>query len=184
MLAVLGPQSLFEDRKDIFGATTLACLNYAENFVVTGTREQVAVAQAKLGTTDIPCLILPITRGFHSPLLNPLEDELKRTVAGFELKSPAWPIVSSLRARTMTAQDLNPLHCWDLLRFPVRFSETVRYLEAQGSSTYIDVGPSGTLASFVRMVVGRDGSSKAFPIVTQFGRDVRNLEKLRADLAA
>lgn len=183
MLAVLGPPALFEAHRDIFRGTCVACLNYDENFVIAGGREDVARVQAALQPSDIPCQMLPITRGFHSPLLNPIESEVKRAVSQLSLKPPDLPVVSCLHGRELTGQDLTPQYCWELLRFPVRFSDAMRFMESQGPSVYIDVGPSGTLAAIVRNIIGRDALSTAFPILTQFGKDLQNFDKLRTGLA-
>lgn len=183
MLAILGPPEMFESRRDLFRGTWVACLNYAENFVIAGSREDVARVQSALQPTDVPCQLLPITRGFHSPLVNPIEPDLKRVVSRLLPGAPRLPVVSCLRAGELAHRDLTPQYCWELLRFPVRFSDTVRFMEGQEPSIYIDVGPSGTLASFVRNLIGREGASGAFPILTQFGKDLKNLERLRAALA-
>jgi len=184
MLAILGPPALFESQREMFRGTWLACLNYSESFVIAGSYADLARVQAALKPTDIPCQLLPITRGFHSPLLDPIEHEVKRVVAQLSLKPPGLPVVSCLRGRELTAQDLTAEYCWELLRFPVRFSDTMRFMEGREPSIYIDVGPSGTLAAIVRNIIGRDAQSSAFPILTQFGKDLLNLEKLKVKLAS
>ena len=183
MLAILGPASLFNEKREVFRGTCIACLNFSESFVITGSREDIARVQKALQPSDIPCQLLPISHGFHSPFLNAIEPELKRSVSTLTLREPNLPIVSCLRARELSGRDFTPEYCWELLRFPVRFEDALRYMEAQEPSTYIDVGPSGTLSAFVRSVIGREAESKAFPILTQFGRDLRNLERMRDELA-
>jgi hypothetical protein len=56
-------------------------------------------------------------------------------------------------------------------------------METASPATYIDAGPSGSLATFVRNIIGRDGASQAFPLLTPFGKDLGNLAKLRVGLA-
>jgi acyl transferase domain-containing protein len=184
MLAILGPPEIFESRPDLFRGTWVACINYAENFVIAGSREDVARVQQALQPADFPCQLLPVTRGFHSPLVNPIEFDLKHAVARLSPRAPRLPVVSCLRACELAPQDLTPEYCWELLRLPVRFPDTVRFMEEQEPSIYVDVGPSGTLASFVRNLIGREGASGAFPILTQFRRDLKNLERLREALAS
>jgi len=184
MLAILGPPEMFESHRDLFRGTWVACLNYASNFVIAGSRQDVARVQGALQPLDVPCQLLPITRGFHSPLVDPIEVDLKRAVSRLSPGAPRLPVISCLRAGELARGDLTPEYCWELLRFPVRFSDTVRFMEEQETSVYVDVGPSGTLASFVRNLIGRDGASGAFPILTQFGKELKNLEKLKAALAS
>jgi bacillaene synthase trans-acting acyltransferase len=179
MLAVLGDPDLARQRPDIFGNVALACVNYGENFVVSGTPVRVQEVQGALRELAVPCQMLPITRGFHSPLLDPVKDDLQATLAGVSLRPPELPVISCMLAGAVGPGDITPAHCWDVVRLPVRFAETIRGLEAQGSGhRYVDVGPSGTLASFVRAIVGRDAPSSSFPVLTAFGHDLSNLEKL------
>jgi bacillaene synthase trans-acting acyltransferase len=180
MLAILGPPELAEAHPEVFGAVAIACINYTQNFVVVGTPEVISQIQRALRPLDVPCQLLPISRGFHSPLLDPVEATLKAALSGVPLRLPEIPIVSSMFAAELTSSDVSPEHCWDVVRRPVRFLETIRYLESQAPGHYIDVGPSGTLASFVRMIVGRDAESRAYPVLTPFGHDASNLEKLHA----
>lgn len=179
MLAILGSPELVASHPEVFGAVFVACINYTENFVVVGTPEGVAGVQRALRAWDIPCQLLPINRGFHSPLLDPIEGRLRAALASVPFRPPEIPVVSSMLAAEVTDSDVNPGHCWELLRAPVRFFDTVRVLESQAPGLYIDVGPSGTLASFVRMIVGRSSESRAYPILTAFGHDLSNLDKLR-----
>lgn len=182
MLAIIGPPALVADRPEAFAAVNVGCLNYAENFVVTGATAAIAQLQRALRTWDVPHQLLPIQRGFHSPLLDPVEAMLKSAVARVPLRPPEIPVISAMLARELTQEDLNPQHCWEVVRAPVRFWDTIRGMETAGPATYIDVGPSGSLATFVRNIIGRDGASQAFPLLTPFGKDLGNLEKLRTGL--
>jgi bacillaene synthase trans-acting acyltransferase len=179
MLAILGSPELARTRPDLFAAVTVACLNYEQNFVISGTPEAVRGVQGALRDLDVPCQLLPITRGFHSPLLNPIEAEFKAALAGVALRPPETPVISCLLAGEVQTTDLTAAHCWDVVRSPVRFADTIRSLEAQGGPYhYVDVGPSGTLASFVRTLLGPAALSRASAVLTAFGHDLSNLEKL------
>ena len=58
----------------------------------------------------------------------------------------------------------------------VRFADTVRALAADSASVLVDVGPSGTLAGFIRMAGG--ARAKTLPVMNQFGRDMQTLERV------
>ena len=65
---------------------------------------------------------------------------------------------------------------------PNDFDLTIQMLEKRASYTYLDLGPSGTLATFVKYNLHNQSCSKSFSILNPFGQDVRNLEKLKAIL--
>jgi len=182
MLAVLAPSALIGTHPQIFHRTELACVNYANNFVVVGAPHDLAVAERAITRLDIPCQILPITRGFHSHFLDPAEDLFLALVSRLKFQPEKLPIFSSMLARQTSLADLTPQHFWNVIRRPVKFWETVRLMESQTPSVYIDIGPSGTLAAFVRQIITPSRSSAAIPLLTPFGRDLHRFEKLRADL--
>jgi malonyl CoA-acyl carrier protein transacylase len=69
---------------------------------------------------------------------------------------------------------------WRVVRHPIRFRETVAELERRGSHRYIDVGPSGTLATFVKYGLPQASSSTVHAILTPYGQDRRNLAAVLA----
>jgi acyl transferase domain-containing protein len=167
----------------LFQGLSTACLNFPEHFVVSGPRERIAVLAEILKKRHVASLVLPISHAFHSNLLDPVEPDIKNIFTALPLRQPEKPVISSCLARAAAVEDLNPQHGWEVLRKPVRFQETVLFMEKEGPWTYIDAGPSGTLASFIRNIAEPAGSSsRAFPILTPFGKDLRGLEKLKQAL--
>jgi malonyl CoA-acyl carrier protein transacylase len=71
-------------------------------------------------------------------------------------------------------------HFWEIVRRPVRFRQTIELLEQSGPHRYIDLGPSGTLATFVKYHGSRSKQSEAVALMTRFGGTVRNLARMRA----
>jgi hypothetical protein len=67
-----------------------------------------------------------------------------------------------------------------VVRNPIRFQEAMRCLEQQGTYRYIDVGPAGTLANFVKYGLTNSSRSTAHAILTPYGRDQKNFEALLA----
>lgn len=180
MLAVLAPVSLMEAHPAVFAGSTLACVNYAENFVVTGSPRDLDAAEKAVKRLDIPCQLLPITRGFHSHFLDPVEHLFIGLASRLKLRSEQVPVFSSMLARQASLADLTPQHFWNVIRCPVRFWETVRLMESQSAAVYIDAGPSGTLAGFVRQIVGPGSRSSAIPLLTPFGKDLQRFETATA----
>jgi hypothetical protein len=49
---------------------------------------------------------------------------------------------------------------------------------------FIDVGPSGVLATFVKYLLPSDSNSSYLEVINQFGRDLHSLEKLKTNLVS
>jgi hypothetical protein len=67
---------------------------------------------------------------------------------------------------------------WRIVRQPIRFRDTIALLERRGACRYIDVGPGGTLATFVKYGLPAGSRSTTHPILTPFGQDQKNLAAL------
>lgn len=184
MLAVLASAALLKEEPELFSEATLAGINYRDHFVVAGTKDKMVQIHDELKRRNILCQILPISHGFHSPLLDPIESEVKRHFSALSLRDMEVPVVSSALGRDIEQRDLSADYCWTVLRGPVRFSDAVQHMEKNGPSLYIDAGPSGTLAGFVRNIVGRDAASRAYAVLNPFGKDLRSLEKLKSEIEA
>ena len=78
----------------------------------------------------------------------------------------------------MVLSKLPPEFFWTVVRGSIRFRDTIATLERDGPFRYIDVGPSGTLANFVKYGLPAGSRSTAFPTLTPFGRDRKNLAAL------
>ena len=76
--------------------------------------------------------------------------------------------------------DLSDDYFWNVVRRQIRFRETIERLEKDGARRYIDLGPSGTLATFLKYVAPATTRSTAHAILTPYGSDRKNLAALLA----
>jgi len=178
MMAILADPALMKRRPDLFGGCHLAGHNFAEHFVVTGLRRDLQHVEQVLAPQHITCQILPVSRGFHSPLIDAIEQPCKRLLVDFA--PPALPVVSCRIGEELAYFD--ETHLWDVVRNPIRFLETFSALAESGDHVYIDVGPAGTLSTFAKYILPRDGGSLNLPTMTPFGNNRGTLERLLRSL--
>lgn len=182
MMAILGPASLYSLKPALFERTTLACHNHAEHFVIAGAPGDLKRIQEALARENCLSQILPIRNGFHSPFLDPVAGRLQMLGAGWAGGKIGMPIYSCALRQTLTERDAGAAYGWEVIRRPVYFEATISILERSGSWTYLDAGPSGTLAGFVKKIIGLGEASRALPFVNPFGKEMRALDKLKAAL--
>jgi bacillaene synthase trans-acting acyltransferase len=178
MLAILDSPDLVKDYGREFRDTTIASLNFSKSFVIVGLVERLKEVQQFLSEKSVLTQLLPIDCGFHSALIESVEKEYKSLLASIHPEESRIPVISSVYSRRLERNSISQDYFWDLIRQPVNFEKTIRMLEAEGSCLYIDAGPSGTLATFVKYLVKSDSSSKAMPVLDQFGYNTRNLSKV------
>jgi acyl transferase domain-containing protein len=182
MLAVLAPPSLYDESAELHATTELAGINMPNHFVVSGHCRDIAQAQSFLDARGVVCQQLNVSHAFHSRHIQHLRPRFLAGLAGTRLRPSRWPIVCNARAEIVHALSHEDL--WDIAVKPIRFRDSVAMLESSGSYHYVDLGPSGTLATFVKYCLARDSRSSTHAILTPFGNESPTLNALVERFAA
>jgi [acyl-carrier-protein] S-malonyltransferase len=132
----------------------VANVNSAQQIVVAGRRaaveRAVALAGARGGKKSV---VLPVSAPFHCALMAPAAERLRDELEPVAVAAPAFPVVRNVDAGvTRTAAEVKPF----LLRqvaSPVRWTDCVRRLAAEGATTFVEVGPGRVLTALVRRIV-------------------------------
>lgn len=70
---------------------------------------------------------------------------------------------------------------WGTVRKPIEFERTIAELEKRGPRYYVDVGPAGTLATFLKYALPSTSVSKMYSILSPFGMELKNYDRLTSD---
>ncbi|MBF6169902.1 type I polyketide synthase [Nocardia blacklockiae] len=127
------------------GAVTVAVRNGVADSVLSGPADEVAAVVADLGARQVRAKLLPVTHAFHSPLVDPMLDELRKAFVGIELSPPALDFVSDSTGAPETDRLTDPEYWVTHTRNPVRFDAAVAALAGHGVATVIELGPGGLL---------------------------------------
>ena len=173
MLAVMASPELYSKEKQLFAGCEVAGVNFDEHFVVSGPVNDLANCENTLRTREIHHQRLPVSYAFHSHLIDPAARPHRTFLRDLALSAPRIPILP------VPAGELHHETLWNAIRRPEDFRAVVRDLEER-SYGYVDVGPSGTLATFVKYNLSPDSASLVFPIITRFGRERSNIARLTA----
>jgi acyl transferase domain-containing protein len=176
ILAIIGPKTIMIEFPDLFHQCWLTGTNFRENFVVGGLPSVIQPLQAALNKRNILSQLLPVRYGFHTKLIDPVEEECRRLAASLKMSPNQIPIISSLAGEVI--HDLNREQFWEAIRYPVNFEQAVSVTLKKGDFTFIDVGPSGSLATLVKYILPANAGSISIPLINQFGRDLEAIEKL------
>lgn len=178
MLAVLGSPDVMQTLSCGGRSVIFAGENFPGHFTVSGACGALERVATELKERNITTVRLPVRYAFHSPAVEPARHAFMQACAPLEFSPvPDMPIISTLNAGR--AARFDPDYFWQVVCGPMRFRETVLRLEDQGPSVFIDCGPAGTLATFVKYNLANGSKSSQFPILSPFGSGVRNLEKAK-----
>lgn len=183
MLAVVEDVAMYDVEPMLHARTELAAVNFSKHFVVSGSNAALDDVERWLEKRGVPFQRLPVPFPFHSSLVDAAEAEykafLRRTL---KMASPALPVLSCLRGEVV--QSIEPEYFWDVARQPIRFEEAVRSLGEDGKGrVFVDLGPGGTLATFVKWIFGRKSGVRALATTSAFVTDTRLVDRVREVLS-
>ncbi|MER6910059.1 acyltransferase domain-containing protein [Streptomyces sp. NPDC000594] len=182
MLAVVGPSELLRTHASLFTECWVTGRNFEGNFVVSGRAADIDALERALESESVLCQRLPVDYGVHTELIDPVEEQARRLMDSLDFAPPQIPVISSTRADRVDT--VSPDALWAAVRQPVEFSRTIEKLTAQGGATFVDLGPSATLATFVKYLSGPDDGSTQVSAVNRFGNDVKSMSDFQAFMAA
>jgi [acyl-carrier-protein] S-malonyltransferase len=155
---------------------TAANLNSPDQVVIAGHAGAVqrAIDLAKAAGAR-RAVLLPVSAPFHCPLMRPAQDRLAVDLNQTAFSDLCCPLVNNAQAREVRAGGDARQGLIDQVTSPVRWTESVRLLAANGCGRFVEVGPGAVLGGLLR---GIDPALKAF----KFG-EAEELEKLRETLS-
>lgn len=168
MMAILDAPQVIE-RELAEGAAVIAGRNFNGHFVASAPVAALDRIELRLRERAIVHQRLPVPYAFHSPWIDPMRDAFIAATRGLPSRPSTVGVVCC--ASMQTLHTMPPDHFWQVARLPVEFQRTVQALESRGPHRYIDLGPSGTLATFIKYLLGPGARSTAQPVIAPFGRD-------------
>lgn len=180
MMAVLGPAELARREPELLSRCTVVGVNFDQHFVVAGRREDLEALSDALAQRLIPCQMLPVRYAFHTEMTAVIRPDFLRRVSRIRLSAPQIPLVSATISGPPPRIDVEYFR--QIFDQPIGFAGLVEYLEATGPHTYLDLSPSGSLATFLRHSRAGRGPSKILPSLSMFRDDLRKLTAMRTAL--
>lgn len=180
MTAILADPALFEE-EFLSGHSELAAVNFDSHFVVSAKRTERDRIEATLKQRKLTWQRLPVSVPFHSRWIDGAKASFGAFMQSIDRKEGRLPLVCCNRAATVS--DLSGDYFWDVVRRPIRFREATARLEQERPRRYIDAGPAGTLATFLKYSLPATTRSTVHAILTPFGVDRKNLAAVLASAA-
>ncbi|MEV0126653.1 SDR family NAD(P)-dependent oxidoreductase [Streptomyces sp. NPDC050703] len=133
---------------DLSETVGLAAVNGPTSVVVAGVTADVEALAEKWRAAGRKVSRLKVSHAFHSPLMDPMLDGFRRVLDEVSYEAPALPVVSTLTGVRASADELASPEYWVRhVREAVRFADAVGTLTDEGVTTFVEVGPGGTLAA-------------------------------------
>jgi bacillaene synthase trans-acting acyltransferase len=175
MIAILAEPKLYEEAF-LSECSEMAGVNLASHFAVSAPQAKLRTIESTLKQHGVTHQRLAVSFAFHSRWIDDARARFVSFMRSVPRHQGRLPLVCCEQAATLT--QLPEDFFWRVVRQPIRFWNAVAHLERCGAHRYIDVGPSGTLATFVKYGLPKTSESSAHAILTPYGQDQKNLSAL------
>lgn len=135
------------------GVVQTANYNAPGQVVISGDTEAVERATARVKGRAIP---LPVSGAFHSPLMEYAREGLRETLETVEIDSPDCPVYLNVTAEPTTDPNEIRQRLMEQLLSPVRWAQSVRRMQDDGATRFVEVGTGNVLRGLVRRTLGGD----------------------------
>jgi [acyl-carrier-protein] S-malonyltransferase len=127
--------------------------NSPGQLVISGSLKGVEIACEKLKAAGAKrALPLKVGGAFHSPLMESARVELAAAINSTVFNRPICPIYQNVNAQSVTNPDIIKENLVLQLTSPVRWTQIMQNMIADGASTFIEVGPGNVLQGLVKKV--------------------------------
>lgn len=155
MAAVLGlDDKVVEDVcATINGVVVPANYNCPGQLVISGETtavEAACVAMKEAGAKR--ALILPVGGAFHSPMMEPAREELAAAIEKTTFSTPVCPVYQNVPANAVTNPDEIKQNLIIQLTAPVKWTQSVQNMVADGGTLFTEVGPGNVLQGLVKKI--------------------------------
>ena len=135
------------------GVVVAANYNCPGQLVISGAVEAVDAACEKLKAAGARrALRLPVGGAFHSPLMEPARAELAEAIAEAPIHTPVCPIYQNVDAKPRTDPAVIRENLIAQLTAPVRWTQIVRNMLADGATEFTELGPGNVLQGLIKKV--------------------------------
>ncbi len=155
MAAVLGlpDEQVDEICKKQSGVVVAANFNCPGQIVISGEIEAVDAACAVLKEAGARrALRLNVGGAFHSPLMAPAAEDLKEAILKTEFHKPFCPIYQNVTAKAETEPRIIRENLLKQLTAPVRWTQSVQNMIADGATEFYEFGPGDVLKGMIRKI--------------------------------
>jgi [acyl-carrier-protein] S-malonyltransferase len=124
--------------------------NCPGQLVISGTIKGIEIACERMKAAGAKrALVLPVGGAFHSPLMEPAKEELQAAIESTNFHTPACAVYQNVVAKAVMDREEIKQNLIDQLTAPVRWTQSVQAMIADGASSFTEAGPGKVLTGLI-----------------------------------
>ena len=155
MAAVLGLEDHIIEQvcADTAGVVVAANYNCPGQLVISGEKKAIDLACSSLKEAGAKrALPLPVGGAFHSPLMEPAKTKLAAAIENTSIQNPICPVYQNVVAQGISEASFIKENLIAQLTAPVRWTQSVQQMLADGVVHFTEVGPGKVLQGLVKKI--------------------------------
>ena len=141
------------------GLVIAANFNCDGQVVISGEKAAVEEACARMKEAGAKrALPLAVSGAFHSPLMEPARIALGKAIEATPFVEPVCPVYQNVTALPETDPERIKANLLAQLTSPVRWTQSVKAMIADGADTFVEMGPGTVLQGLVKRIAGAVGA--------------------------
>lgn len=137
----------------IDGVVVAANYNCPGQLVISGETKAVELACEKMKEAGAKrALILPVGGAFHSPMMEPAREELAAAIEATTFHTPICPVYQNVTASAFSDAAAIKKNLITQLTAPVRWTQSVQQMIADGATSFTEVGPGKVLMGLINKI--------------------------------
>lgn len=146
-------ETICKEITDAGNIVVAANYNCPGQLVISGSIEGITIACEKMKEAGAKrALVLPVGGAFHSPLMEPARIELEAAINNTTFNNPICPVYQNVTASAISNPDEIKKNLILQLTAPVKWTQTVTQMIADGATHFTEVGPGKVLQGLVKKV--------------------------------
>jgi [acyl-carrier-protein] S-malonyltransferase len=146
-------ETICKEITDAGNIVVAANYNCPGQLVISGSIEGITIACEKMKTAGAKrALVLPVGGAFHSPLMEPARIELEAAINNTTFNNPICPVYQNVTASAISNPEEIKKNLILQLTAPVKWTQTVTQMIADGATHFTEVGPGKVLQGLVKKV--------------------------------
>lgn len=127
--------------------------NCPGQLVISGSINGVNIACEKMKAAGAKrALVLPVGGAFHSPLMEPARAELAEAINSTNFNTPICAVYQNVTAKAVSNPNEIQRNLIAQLTAPVRWTQTIQQMIADGATSFTEVGPGKVLQGLVKKI--------------------------------